>query len=80
MKNARISSEKIGALTYYYPEIEGKHLWFFKTWYPLGYVFLSCGRVHWGKQLSNFSNALELLRDYETLYGEKLNILTTTPA
>ncbi|HWY35779.1 MAG TPA: hypothetical protein VNX68_14130 [Nitrosopumilaceae archaeon] len=75
MKNARISKKHIGNNTYYYPQIQMQYLYFFKTWDSVGGVFIDQGRMLWFESLGTYEKALKTLRDYEELYGKKLNIL-----
>lgn len=74
-QKARIIEVKIGVKTYWYAQIQTPYLYFFKTWDSISDVQLYCGGISWYKSLKDSYNKAEaVLRDYEELYGIKLDI------
>ena len=78
-KKARIVREDVGVKTYYYAQIQDSFLWVFKVWSSMSGVSLNTGKTYWYKQLSSYGEALKNLRNYEELYGEKLQIEGLNP-
>jgi len=69
---ARIVKTKIGVRYYYYPQIQETLLYVFKFWSSLGDVNLHYGGVYYYKKLGTFVEAKEIIKNYEALYGIKL--------
>lgn len=75
LKKARIVTVEIGVKTYFYPQIQRPFFVMFKKWSSIAHVFINEGRVHWYKSLGTLDEAKKILKNYEELYGEKLDLL-----
>ena len=70
---ARIVKTRVGVIDFYYPQIQETVLFIFKIWSSVGHVSLNSGRTSWYRDLGSCREAAKTLRDYETLYGIRLD-------